>query len=135
MIPVYLAGRVCAAIALPLGEVNPSVAAAWIICTRPIRIPIFLIQEAPRRENAYCKYHTDVMPHQQSNIFYDEDIKLKICLVLCMNGCQEHLLQNLPVKNMQKIYLPPSPTRQNFWKSHFNDDDDDDDVMMTMATM
>ena len=37
-----------AAIPLPLGRVNPSVA-AWIICTRPIRIPILL------RQNAHCK--------------------------------------------------------------------------------
>ena len=59
---------------------------------------------------------------------YDEDIKLKICLVLCMNGCRKHLLQVLPVKNMKRL---PLLLHQKNWKSHSDDDDDEGDVMMT----
>ena len=55
-----------AAIPLPLGRVNPSVA-AWIICTRPIRIPILL------RQNAHCKGGTVTSTIKQH---YDENIKL-----------------------------------------------------------
>ena len=54
-----------AAIPLPLGRVNPSVA-AWIICTRPIRIPILL------RQNAHCKGGVTSTIKQH----YDENIKL-----------------------------------------------------------
>ena len=52
-----------AAIPLPLGRVNPSVA-AWIICTRPIRIPILLRQNAQRwgdinnKTTLWWKYQT-----------------------------------------------------------------------------
>ena len=121
-----VAGIAPAAIPLPLGEVNPSVA-AWIICTPPIRIPIFLTRGTLSRKRALQISQTWCHINNQISLWWkhqDQDLSSSL-----YEWLQKTLVANFASWKMQKIYLHPSALcNKNILENH---SDDDDDAMIT----